>query len=242
MRLEAWDVFRDIPDDPSKSHNEDYYNSWNKVLKLLCIVIFFIFVLGCALLTKATLLFVTSQIRQNITLYCNSYTSNNSIIGGENNTQCVVMPIGYFGEDTIPDDDTGGEDVTPGNFTTLSPTTVFVSTDTTDNSSVLVSTETPEVDDRAEWSCIASSSVVHETLTTVTSGERQMCQSVAVRWLWCLLLIMVTPYLFVFLRSAWNCCFKTKKNPSLDVFFLVSSSRTGLLPRSVVAVKIFIQL
>ena len=186
-RLEAWDVFRDIPEDPSQGRNDEFYLFWNKGFKIITTVIVFIFILGCALISKATLLFVTAQIRQNITLVCNTYTSSNASLGGFNNTQCVVLPDNY---------DSG----TPNGTITL-----------------------PELAD-ALGTCLASESIVDATETTVTSSYRTYCNSVTVRWLWCLLLMMVTPYFFVFLRSAWNCCFKTKKNPSLDVFFLVSNN------------------
>ena len=176
-------MFRDIPADPSQGRHDEFYNFWNKGFKIITIVIIFIFILGCALISKATLLFVTSQIRQNITLVCNTYTSNKATVGGFNNTQCVVLPDNYNSNPNV----------------TL-----------------------PELADFL--ACLALDSIVDATETIVTSSFNTYCNSVTVRWLWCLLLMMVTPYFFVFLRSAWNCCFKTKKNPSLDVFFLVSNN------------------
>merc|ERR550532_275933 len=41
-----------------------------------------------------------------------------------------------------------------------------------------------------------------------------MCDVMIVQWVWCLLLIICTPYMFTFLRCLWNVCFKTKKGPS----------------------------
>ncbi len=73
VRLQAWDVFRDIPDDPSGDRNEEFYELWNKIFKVLCIIVIFIFVMGCALISKTTILFVTSQVRQNVTLLCKDY-------------------------------------------------------------------------------------------------------------------------------------------------------------------------
>ena len=190
MRLEAWDVFRDIPEDPSLGRNDEFYGFWTKAFKIITIIVIFIFVLGCAILSKGTLLFVTSQIRQNITLLCNDYTSNDPTLGGSNNTQCVVLPDNFYSSYSLNNTNITGTDV----------------------SSALAQSLT----------CLASDSVVDDALTSVASSRRTMCSSVVVRWLWCLLLIMVTPYFFVFVRSAWNCCFKTKKNPTLDAFLLVS--------------------
>ena len=197
VRLEAWDVFRDIPEDPSQGRNDQLYGFWMKVFKVITIIVTFVFVLGCALISKGTLLFVTSQIRQNITLLCNSYTSDDPTLGGTNNTQCVLLPDGFYSHFNQNNTNISGIDV----------------------SSALTQSLT----------CLASDSIVDDVFTTVVSSRRTMCSSVTVRWLWCLLLIMVTPYFFVFLRSAWNCCFKTKKNPTLDAFFLVSTSLSIIL-------------
>ncbi len=186
-------MFRDIPEDPAQGRNEEFYAFWSKVFKVICIVVIFILVLFCAVITKGTLLFVTSQIRQNISLLCTTHTYG---VPSEDNTQCVVVPVNFWQDS--------------GNTTTTSTTTTVTTTKAT--------TEHPV----AVVSCLASSSNLANPLV-VTSSFNYMCQSVTVRWLWCLLLIMVTPYFFVFARSAWYCCFKTKDNPSLGVFLVVST-------------------
>ncbi len=48
------------------------------------------------------------------------------------------------------------------------------------------------------------------------------CTSVSVRWLWTLLLIMCTPYFFVFIRCMWLVCFKSKVTPTMDILLVVS--------------------
>lgn len=50
----------------------------------------------------------------------------------------------------------------------------------------------------------------------------EMCDTVAMQWVWCLCLIMVTPYVFAFLRCLWIVLFRTKKWPSVQVILFVS--------------------
>ena len=52
--------------------------------------------------------------------------------------------------------------------------------------------------------------------------EYRICESIAVRWIWCLTLILITPEFFVFLRSLYRICFKNETSPSCLMLFIVS--------------------
>ena len=43
-----------------------------------------------------------------------------------------------------------------------------------------------------------------------------------VRWLWCMMLCMCTPYVLTFTDSMWTICFKKKRNPKWSAVFFVS--------------------
>ena len=44
-----------------------------------------------------------------------------------------------------------------------------------------------------------------------------------VRWKWCLLLVLITPYFFTLLRSMWKIAFKRKRTPKLAALVSVRS-------------------
>ena len=50
----------------------------------------------------------------------------------------------------------------------------------------------------------------------------QMCDTVGIQWTWCLFLLIVTPYGFVFFRCLWLVMFRQKKWPSVDALIVVS--------------------
>ena len=50
-----------------------------------------------------------------------------------------------------------------------------------------------------------------------------VCDAVAIRWIWSLTLILLTPEVFVFIRSLSTMCFKREKTPTASLFFTVSS-------------------
>ena len=52
-------------------------------------------------------------------------------------------------------------------------------------------------------------------------GEYIACNSIAIRWIWCLTLIIMTPELFVFLRCLWSICFKVEARPKARSLFTV---------------------
>ena len=76
---------------------------------------------------------------------------------------------------------------------------------------------------------------VNQTLTCLTpkndatdsvsrSGQYySACEALAIRWIWSLTLILLTPELFVFVRSLSTMCFKREKTPSKSLFLTVSS-------------------
>ncbi|KAK3589761.1 hypothetical protein CHS0354_021089 [Potamilus streckersoni] len=46
-------------------------------------------------------------------------------------------------------------------------------------------------------------------------------QEVVVRWLWALLMVVCTPYLFTFIKCFWRMCFKKTRNPTVKVLLPV---------------------
>ena len=56
-------------------------------------------------------------------------------------------------------------------------------------------------------------------------GRFTACNSIAIRWIWCLTLIIMTPELFVFLRCLWSICFKVEARPKARSLFTVSLLR-----------------
>lgn len=62
MRVEAWDVFRQEPDDPWLAER-DAYTLATKMLKLAAIILLFCLLLGCGLIARGTLLYASSNAR-----------------------------------------------------------------------------------------------------------------------------------------------------------------------------------
>ena len=59
----------------------------------------------------------------------------------------------------------------------------------------------------------------------VQSGDvyyTQMCETVGTQWVWCLYLIIVTPYALVFFKCLRRVIFMQKKWPSIDALAVVS--------------------
>ena len=52
--------------------------------------------------------------------------------------------------------------------------------------------------------------------------EYRICESIAVRWIWCLTLILITPEVFVFLQSFRRICLKNETSPSCVMLIIVS--------------------
>ena len=53
-------------------------------------------------------------------------------------------------------------------------------------------------------------------------GEYYTCNSVPIRWIWGLMLIIMTPEFFVFVRSLWTIGFKKERKPSLRTLLTAS--------------------
>ena len=53
---------------------------------------------------------------------------------------------------------------------------------------------------------------------------KPMCDVMIVQWVWCLILILCTPYMFTFIRCLWRVCFKHKKTPTARVLGIVSTT------------------
>ena len=54
-------------------------------------------------------------------------------------------------------------------------------------------------------------------------SEFQLCESISIRWIWCLTLILITPEFFVFLRCLWTASFKNEDFPSKMMLLIVST-------------------
>jgi chitin synthase len=72
--LKAWDMFRELP--PEADHNdlksETQMLKFLRFIKLIATFLIFIIVLGCGVIAKGTVLFMTSQIRIGQTVeHCN---------------------------------------------------------------------------------------------------------------------------------------------------------------------------
>ena len=75
METKGWDVFRTIPPEQesgSEAFDTKYIGYTVKFLKVLAYIVCFLVVLGGSVISKATVLFMTSQIRpQKSILHCN---------------------------------------------------------------------------------------------------------------------------------------------------------------------------
>ena len=74
------------------------------------------------------------------------------------------------------------------------------------------------------------SSMVNRSLTCLgplhiraihtASYTADVCPVVRIYWAWSILLMICTPYIFVFLKCLWRILFKTKKNPDIKTLLL----------------------
>ena len=69
-------------------------------------------------------------------------------------------------------------------------------------------------------SCLNPDSVTDEIYQT--GQEYSVCDAVSIRWIWSLVLILITPEFFVFCRNVWTTFFKREDRPSCCLFFKVS--------------------
>ena len=53
--------------------------------------------------------------------------------------------------------------------------------------------------------------------------EEPTCPAAAIRWVWGVVFIICTPFVFVFIRCLGLVCFKKKRTPTKDVVFVVST-------------------
>ena len=68
-------------------------------------------------------------------------------------------------------------------------------------------------------SCLNPDSVTDEVYQT--GQEYSVCSAVSIRWIWSLILILITPEFFVLCRNIWIACFKKEDAPSWSLFFKV---------------------
>ena len=160
---------------PQTSHKDEQKTSKNtcqKLLKILIIICIFLMVFGGSMLSKGTILLITSNMRKDIPMECSSWKLVPSI--GEatnmNKTQCVL--IGVY------------------NHT--------------------VNATRP-----CAW------------LQNGTKFKSTVCHTLTVRWVWAGILVICTPYMFVFLKSFLNLIVKRKAWPSPFPFLLVSIILNG---------------
>ncbi|KAJ8936720.1 hypothetical protein NQ318_007079 [Aromia moschata] len=78
--IKHWDLFRNMPrkEDTGSTAESKYIEIGVRVLKVFTLVMTFVVVLGTAVISKGTLLFMTSQVKKNITRsYCNKNIDTN---------------------------------------------------------------------------------------------------------------------------------------------------------------------
>ncbi|XP_046338374.2 chitin synthase chs-2-like isoform X1 [Haliotis rufescens] len=139
----TWDVFRIISRDKDTSLDDATVNKLRKGVKVGVGMFLSLFVLVLTVISKSSLLLITSNIYVNVTLYCETYDD-------EHFTFCARAP---------PDRMNG---------------TVF-----------------------------------------------RPSQNVEIRWLWALFIVIVTPYLFTFIKCSWRACFKSTRNPTCKIILTV---------------------
>ena len=70
-------------------------------------------------------------------------------------------------------------------------------------------------------SCLVPANSVTDTIER--EGQiYSLCNAVAIRWIWSLTLILLTPEIFVFFRNLLTVCFKKEKTPPKSVFLIAS--------------------
>ena len=101
METKGWDVFRTIPPEQesgSESFDRRYIGFTVKLLKVIAYIVCFIVVLGGSVISKATILFMTSQIRpQKSIQHCNLDLERDKSYQADISTPERVNIIGNFG-------------------------------------------------------------------------------------------------------------------------------------------------
>ena len=142
-------------------------NTCQKFLKILTITFIFLMVFGGSVLSKGTILLITSNMRKDLPMDCSTQKHVRSV--GEdaqmNETQCVLI------------------DVYNHTVNATRPCT---------------------------W------------LQKGTKFKSAVCDTLTIRWIWAGILVICTPYMFVFLKSFLSFMVKRKTWPSLFPFLLVS--------------------
>ncbi len=218
-----WDVFRDLPVDEDHAFRDWCFEMSTKAMKIAAMFFIFFFILGCVMINKATILLAASHMSSNRTLDCRvTFTGVSTFnagistfnIGDSTNMGSENLLAYRYSDNHLFYEDPGGsgdENSTSGtiwnNFTSTTPTPPDVHL----HSCIVIH---PKVDPEYDNQCLRHSD---KDLVRTT-----FCDSEIIRWTWSMLLIICTPYLFVFLRSFWLVCFKSKKSPDADVFVAVS--------------------
>ena len=114
-RIKEWNVFREVPIEDGHEASEVLFAAFRKIFKVITYTVLFLLILGLIILNKASLLLVTSQVRQgaDFPLECQKYQE---YVNGELRTfdECVLLPVNYS-----LDFDRGCLNVTGGNVTRL---------------------------------------------------------------------------------------------------------------------------
>ncbi|KAK7111424.1 hypothetical protein V1264_011059 [Littorina saxatilis] len=69
-RWKSWDVFRTFKRQKDEGLDDQTISRFRKIVKVICGIFLTLFVLLCTVLSKSTLLLITSSIYKNATLYC----------------------------------------------------------------------------------------------------------------------------------------------------------------------------
>lgn len=186
------------------------YSVTMQVAKVLLCLILFALVWGGAVISKATVMFAASNVR--------SSDSTSSMGDGASSLECANystsdlrprLQLVYFNDSTSwPDIDTTVLRDEP----TLGPPIPVSSTQ------CLALPRKWNLSKTHEDTCLSPA----DGLVTSVTYHADMCDTVAMQWVWCLFLIMTTPYLLVFLRCLWIVTFRKKESPNWQVVVFVS--------------------
>ncbi|XP_052081155.1 chitin synthase chs-2-like [Mytilus californianus] len=84
-----WDVFRITPRDEDSGIDDDYISIFRKIVKVFTSIFLSIFIILMTMLSKSTLLLITSNVYKNVTLDCETTRSNDGV---ETVTKCRRVP------------------------------------------------------------------------------------------------------------------------------------------------------
>lgn len=192
---------------------EKFLDYSKKGFKLTLTVICFIVIFFGTLLIKGSILFAASNIRANLTLLCQTY---NMTFTQRLTHKCVHVPAWWDLSDPTPP---------PLELTTLSSVVSPTESSTADNNVFYVNYE--DLDGRVFSHLEDPPSCIDDTLPNRPQFDvpfvTSTCDALAVRWVWCIVFIMITVQIFIFLRCFWYICFKSKMSPTKGLLIFVST-------------------